>query len=83
MSMIFCRGCGKELHESAVNCPHCGAPQSSAPADLKKENSKARKPMWLKILIVIFALLSLCSWQVFLSRLQTRASRSEYYVHPT
>lgn len=30
MSMIFCRGCGKEIHESAVTCPHCGAAQSSA-----------------------------------------------------
>lgn len=28
MSMIFCRGCGKEIHESAPTCPHCGAPQT-------------------------------------------------------
>ena len=27
MSMIFCRGCGKEIHETASTCPHCGAPQ--------------------------------------------------------
>jgi Tfp pilus assembly protein PilE len=27
MAMIFCRGCGKEIHESAPTCPHCGAPQ--------------------------------------------------------
>lgn len=25
--MIFCRGCGKPIHESAPICPHCGAPQ--------------------------------------------------------
>lgn len=25
--MVFCRGCGKEIHESAITCPHCGAPQ--------------------------------------------------------
>lgn len=25
--MVYCRGCGKEIHESAVTCPHCGAPQ--------------------------------------------------------
>lgn len=25
--MVFCRGCGKEIHESAPSCPHCGAPQ--------------------------------------------------------
>ncbi len=27
MSMVFCKGCGKEIHESAPTCPHCGAPQ--------------------------------------------------------
>ena len=25
--MVYCRGCGKEIHESALQCPHCGAPQ--------------------------------------------------------
>lgn len=27
--MVFCRGCGKELHESANTCPHCGAPTAA------------------------------------------------------
>lgn len=27
MGMLFCRGCGKEIHETAPTCPHCGAPQ--------------------------------------------------------
>ncbi len=27
MGMVFCRGCGKEIHESAVTCPSCGATQ--------------------------------------------------------
>ncbi len=27
MKMVFCRGCGKEIHETAPSCPHCGAPQ--------------------------------------------------------
>lgn len=27
MSMVYCRGCGKEIHETASSCPHCGAPQ--------------------------------------------------------
>jgi hypothetical protein len=27
MGMVFCRGCGKEIHETAPSCPHCGAPQ--------------------------------------------------------
>lgn len=27
MSMVFCRGCAKEIHETAQVCPGCGAPQ--------------------------------------------------------
>lgn len=27
MGMVFCRGCGKEIFESAPTCPHCGAQQ--------------------------------------------------------
>src|SRR4029077_6854475 len=29
MAMVFCRGCGKEIHESAVSCPLCGAVQGA------------------------------------------------------
>lgn len=32
MGMVFCRGCGKEIHESASTCPHCGAPQKAISA---------------------------------------------------
>lgn len=28
MSTVFCRGCGKEIHETAIACPSCGAPQN-------------------------------------------------------
>lgn len=28
MSMIYCRGCGKQIHETAPKCPHCGAAQA-------------------------------------------------------
>jgi len=27
MGMVFCHGCGKEIHETAPACPHCGALQ--------------------------------------------------------
>lgn len=27
MSMVYCRGCGTEIHETAVTCPSCGAAQ--------------------------------------------------------
>lgn len=43
MAMSFCRGCGKEIHESASSCPHCGATQ----ADNKKvENTDSK---WMAI----------------------------------
>lgn len=29
MSMVFCRGCAKEISTLAVACPQCGAPQQS------------------------------------------------------
>ncbi len=28
MSMVFCRACGAQLHETAPTCPRCGAPQA-------------------------------------------------------
>lgn len=28
--MVFCRGCGKEIHNTAISCPACGAPQRAA-----------------------------------------------------
>lgn len=27
MGMVFCRGCGKQIHDTAVACPSCGATQ--------------------------------------------------------
>ena len=29
MNMVFCRGCGKEIHITAKACPQCGAPQTN------------------------------------------------------
>jgi len=28
--MVFCRGCGREIHDTAPICPHCGAPQAES-----------------------------------------------------
>src|SRR5437764_5850511 len=27
--MVHCRGCGQQIHESALACPKCGAPQGT------------------------------------------------------
>lgn len=29
MAMVHCRACGNQIHDSAVACPSCGAPQSA------------------------------------------------------
>lgn len=29
--MVHCRACGRELHESAITCPQCGAAQPPPP----------------------------------------------------
>lgn len=39
--MVFCRGCGKEIHVSASACPHCGATQSSQPQGEKSRMAAA------------------------------------------
>src|SRR5450830_1789575 len=44
MTMVYCRGCGKEIHPEAPHCPHCGAPQA---------NSKTSRPHWMSITAVI------------------------------
>ncbi|HUZ66712.1 MAG TPA: TM2 domain-containing protein [Beijerinckiaceae bacterium] len=39
MAMVFCRVCGKEIHDSAPTCPSCGAVQGSP-----RESSKRILP---------------------------------------
>lgn len=49
MSMVFCRGCGKEIHESAPTCPHCGAPQITAtPKQLQTSFSSYDQVPWYR-----------------------------------
>ena len=41
MGMVFCRGCGKEIHETAVSCPHCGCQQTAVASGNVKSQSVA------------------------------------------
>jgi len=41
MAMVFCRGCGKEIHESAENCPSCGAKQKNTKTSNKSKTTAA------------------------------------------
>ena len=55
MTMVFCRGCGKELHETALTCPHCGFVQL-----IQNEISKAS--LWMPSITGVLATLCLLNW---------------------
>lgn len=40
-SMVYCRGCGKEIHETAKACPHCGAQNGTAASGQKSRIAAA------------------------------------------
>lgn len=44
-NMVFCRGCAKSIHVSAVACPGCGAQQGIAPAVPFSASDKRIMPM--------------------------------------
>lgn len=48
--MVFCRGCGKEIHESAPSCPHCGAPQHLG----KDTGPRSEKDFVVTVLLCFF-----------------------------
>lgn len=39
-NMVFCRGCGQQIHFSAPACPHCGAIQVFAPGTSDAQKSR-------------------------------------------
>ena len=41
MALINCTECGKEISDKAASCPHCGAPNETAPATPKRHNPNA------------------------------------------
>ena len=56
--MVFCRGCGKEIHDTAPLCPHCGAPQTQAAG-------VASGSLGLAIIGIVLAILAaICAVQV-------------------
>lgn len=65
--MVFCRACGKELHETAPLCPHCGAPQALAPKPAPRSVDEGG--------FFDYALRPLTQYAVF----QGRARRKEYW----
>lgn len=51
--MVFCRGCGKQLHETALTCPGCGAPQK----DTSQDGNDG--PLWRPIATLIVGILTI------------------------
>ena len=54
--MVFCRGCGKEIHETAIMCPHCGHNYSES------SHIDPKKNIWLAVVSSILALLCFGNW---------------------
>jgi TM2 domain-containing membrane protein YozV len=47
MAMVFCRGCGKEIHDSAQTCPSCGAVQIQPQARIASASDRRILPAFL------------------------------------
>lgn len=45
MTMIFCRGCGNQIHNSAPQCPQCGA--------LQTNHRPSSNASWMSIVAII------------------------------
>lgn len=56
MGMVFCRGCGKEIHETATMCPHCGYQHSDSNV------VGGNKNMWMAGVSSVLALLCFLNW---------------------
>lgn len=54
MSMVFCFGCGKPIHETAPTCPHCGGVQQQVTIISQNTDSS---PVWLSIVSMILGII--------------------------
>lgn len=54
MSMVFCRECGKEIHESAVKCPQCGIYQHNS---TQTAFQAVDGPLWVPIVSLILGII--------------------------
>ena len=55
MAMVFCRGCAKEIHETAPACPQCGASQHVASS--ATQNIVSGSP-WMSIVSLVLGIIS-------------------------
>ncbi len=53
--MVYCRGCGKEIHETALTCPACGAQQLIKPVTTETSSRSTGKLIgWAIVWTVVF-----------------------------
>ena len=52
--MIFCRCCGKEMHETAPACPNCGGVQHATP---RPDSQKADGTLWIPITSLVLGII--------------------------
>lgn len=55
-AMVFCRGCGKEIHESALICPYCGY---VVKIDEPSNNAKSE---WMSAVAFALAIFCFIGW---------------------
>lgn len=56
MSMIFCRGCGREIHETALSCPHCGGQQAVSAVPVASTGNQA---VWMAVTSLVLGIFGL------------------------
>ena len=59
MNMVYCRGCGGEIHQSAKHCPHCGSPQTAQVPAINAEPGTDKSSSGLQITSFVLALILL------------------------
>lgn len=57
--MVFCRCCGKQLHESAPMCPHCGGLQRATSTSAYPAEDG---PLWASIISVVLGIICLLAF---------------------
>jgi uncharacterized membrane protein YhhN len=60
MAMVYCRGCGKEIHETAPMCPHCGFVQM--PTTSAMEVQSAKTSIWMAVTAFVSSVIQTANW---------------------
>lgn len=73
---MYCGNCGKEITDTTIFCPECGARNETARVQPKSTNPQAKKPVKLGIIVVVIIALTFIGVKVF-SYIQSIPSEEE------